>query len=531
MISSTRPPCDEGVIRATIGAQPCAPASERWVLAATILGSSMAFIDGTVVNVALPVLQTELGASVTDAQWVVEAYALLLAALLLVGGVLGDRYGRKRVFGIGVALFAAASAWCGAAPDSPQLILGRALQGVGGALLVPGSLAILGASFEESRRGEAIGTWSGATGITAAIGPLLGGWLVEHASWRWVFFINLPISVIVLLLLARHVPESRDETAQGVLDWAGAALAALGLGGVTFGLIESANLGFSSPLVLGGLIGGALALGGFLVHESRTEAPMLPLALFRRRTFAVTNLVTLLLYAGLGGALFFVPFNLIQVQGYSATAAGAALLPMILLISLLSRRMGGLVSRVGPRLPLTVGPLLAAAGYVLFALPGIGGSYWTTFFPAVVVLGLGMAISVAPLTTAVMGSVEARQAGLASGVNNAVSRVAGLLAIAALSLVVLAVFQNGLTASLSRLDIPTELAQSVLEQRVRLAAITPPASLSADSAAAVRAAIDQSYVAAFRTVMLMAAVLSAAAGIMALRFLSDPAELHEESAL
>jgi EmrB/QacA subfamily drug resistance transporter len=488
--------------------------SGAWILAATILGSSMVFIDGTVVNVALPALQSDLNATVIDVQWVVEAYALFLAALLLTGGSLGDNFGRKRIYIIGVLLFALASIGCGLALNINQLIIARAVQGVGGALLVPGSLAIISSSFSEEERGRAIGTWSGFTAITAAVGPVLGGWLIGNVSWRAVFFINVPFTIVVLLLVFLHVPESRDEESQG-LDWPGAALATISLGSIVFGLIESSRLGFSHPLILAALIVGVVTLVLFLVIEARKRNPMLPLTMFRSRNFSGANLLTLFLYTALSGALFFLPLNLIQVQGYSATAAGAALLPFILIMFLLSRWSGGLIKRYGAKLPLVVGPMIVACGFLLFMLPDVGGSYWLTFFPAVVVLGLGMAISVAPLTTTVMSSVKENRAGIASGINNAVSRTAGLLAVAVFGLVMLQGFNSGLNDRLQGFSLEPELKQELDKQRMRLADVELPATLDAATKTKLHEAINQSFVTGFRRVALGSALLAVLSAISA----------------
>src|SRR5437870_10035966 len=475
-----RDPCDENAVRSGAATVPCEKTRGRWVLAATILASSMAFIDGTVVNVALPALQTNLKATAVDVQLVIEAYSLLLSALLLVGGSLGDHYGRRNIFLIGVAIFALASATCGFVANIHQLIAARALQGLGAALLVPGSLAIISSSFSENERGRAIGTWSGFSAITTAVGPVLGGWLIEHVSWRAVFFINLPLAFVVVLISLRHIAETRDRESTGV-DWFGAVLAALGLGALVYGLIESSQTGFNDRSVTAALTAGIVALMLFLFLESRLSQPMLPLTLFRSRTFAGTNLLTFLLYAALGGTLFFLPLNLIQVQRYSPTAAGAVLLPFILIMSFLSRWSGGLVARHGPKLPLVVGPVITAIGYLLFLLPGIGGNYWTNFFLPVVVLGLGMAITVAPLTTTVMSSIEQNRAGTASGVNNAVARTASLVAIAVLGVVMIHVFKTHLDHRLISANLPSSVVQSVQTQSTRLAAIDVPQNLNAET--------------------------------------------------
>jgi EmrB/QacA subfamily drug resistance transporter len=519
MWALVRAPCDENIIRTAPVRSTSSKTRGRWILAATILASSMAFIDSTVVNVALPALQKNLNATAVDVQWVIEAYSLLLSAFLLVGGSLGDHYGRRRVFLIGVGIFAIGSAACGLAANIAQLIGARALQGLGAALLTPGGLAIISSSFSEEDRGRAIGTWSAYSAITTGIGPVFGGWLIEHISWRAVFFINLPIALLVLLISIRHVSESADRDREPV-DWFGAILAVLGLGALVYGLIESSRAGFSDRSVIAVLSAAVILLGVFGILESRSAHPMLPLALFRSRTFTGTNLLTFLLYAAITGTLFFLPLNLIQVQHYSATAAGAALLPFIIVMSVLSRWSGGLISRYGAKLPLFIGPLIAAGGYALFMLPGADGSYWKTFFLPVLVLGLGMAISVAPLTTAVMSSVSQQHAGIASGVNNAVARTAGLLAIAVLGIVMLHVFQRELDRQLLVSGLPATVVQSVQQQTNKLGAIDIPADQNANTQHVLRRAIDESFVSGFRTVMFIGAMLALASGAVALTLVS-----------
>lgn len=515
MTVSPARPSNEGAIADMATSSLCKRSARPWVLAATILASSMVFIDGTVVNVALPALQRAFGASATDVQWVVEAYALFLAALLLVGGAAGDRFGRRRVFAIGVALFAAASIWCGLTGSVMQLIFARAVQGIGGALLVPGSLALISASFPESERGKAIGTWSGYSAITAAIGPVVGGFLIEHVSWRMAFLINVPLALLVIILAFRYVPESRDQRASGSLDWAGAVLASIGLGCLVYGLIESSNKGWSDVTVIATLVLAALMIVIFIGVELQHPTPMLPLGLFHSRDFSGANLLTLLLYAALGGGLYFLPLNLILVQGYSAVAAGAALLPFVLLMFSLSRWSGGLVDRYGAKRPLVIGPAIAAVGFALFAIPAVGGSYWANYFPAVLVLGFGMSISVAPLTTTVMNAVDQSLAGAASGVNNAVSRTAALLAIAVFGIVMNLAFNASLDRHLKTLHTAPDTLHTVEAQRAKLAAIALPAEASEREQIALKSAIGQSYVSGFRWVMSLSALLALGSALSA----------------
>ena len=405
----------------------------RWLLAVTVAGSGMAFLDGTVVNVALPDIGKDLNASTSALQWILNGYLLTLASLILLGGSLGDRLGRRRVFQAGVALFTVASLGCAAAPTVELLILARLVQGIGGALLTPGSLAIIQASFRPADRARAIGAWSGLGGVATAFGPLLGGWLIAAISWRAIFLINLPIGVFVFLAATRHVPESSDPTATGKLDLSGAALAAIGLGGSTYALIEAPE-GMSAAVVVTALIGiGALI--GFFVQEARTPNPMLPLSIFRSRQFSAANGVTFVVYAALG-VVFFLLVSFLQISlGYTPVEAGASTPPITALMLVGSARAGAMAQRIGPRIPLTIGPLIITVGLLLMLRINPGDSYVGYVLPAVFVFGLGLTFVVAPVTATVLAAVDSSHAGIASGVNNAVARVAGLLAVAVIPVI------------------------------------------------------------------------------------------------
>mgnify|MGYP000025564280 CR=1 FL=1 len=475
----------------------------RWVLVATILGSSMAFIDSTAMNVVIPVLQSELNATIPQVQWIMEAYALFMSSLMLLGGSLGDKFGRKRIFALGILLFTGASIWCGLSPSTSQLIVARAFQGAGGALLIPGSLAIVNISFSDKHRGRAIGIWSGFTAITTTLGPILGGWLAQNHSWRYVFFINVPIALIVLGILYSRIPESKKGNGEDKLDLLGSLLVTLGLGCIVFGLIDSANVGFGHAKVIIPLFAGGLCILGFLFHESRTSSPMMPLNLFKSKTFSGGNFVTLFFWAAWSGAIFFIPFNLIQLQGYSAASAGLAFVPLVIALFLFSPWAGGLVAKYGPKWPIISGTILASIGFFLFTLPGIGGSYWTTFFPPIVILGVGMAILIPTLTTAVMESVELKDSGVASGINNTAGRIAGVLAIAIMGVFALSTFNRSLDFELASVELKQEVRQSIDDQRIKILLIEIPENIELETKTYIKNAIDISFLASFRLMMLI----------------------------
>ena len=521
MADHTLNPCNEGVIHAGKDAEASDESAKNWVLAATILGSSLASITTSAVNVALPNLQNALGTTLVNAQWVVNSYTLFLASLILLGGSLGDHYGRKRVYMLGTFIFGAASVWSGLAPGVGQLIAARSLQGVGAALLTPGSLALISANFPKSERGKAIGLWSGFTAITTAAGPVLGGFITDTLSWRWVFLMVVPVALLMLMITWWRVPESKDDEVAGSLDYLGTVFVTLGLAGITFGLLHSSNTSWTNPLVLAALLLGIALVGLFIWTEMRVSGPLLPLGLFESSSFAGANLLTLFLYAGLGGALFFLPYHFQSVQGFSATNTGLALLPMIVLMTLLARWAGGLVDRVGARLPLIVGPAIAAVGFALLALPGQSANYWLTFFPALLVLGLGLAVSVAPLTTTVMNAVPTHQAGTASGVNNAAARLANLLAVAVFGVLILLVFNPQLSSRLAGLELPQDAVQTITAQRSELVNLNIPNDLSTPQQTEVRSAVNGAFVSGFRFVTLVCAGLAALSSLMAAWLIKD----------
>jgi EmrB/QacA subfamily drug resistance transporter len=492
------------------------PVNKRLVLIACILGSGIAFLDGTVVNVALPAIQKDLGAGLDAQQWVVEGYLLTLSSFLLVGGSLDDLFERRTVFTVGVAGFGVMSLACALAPTVEILIAARALQGVFGALLVPSTLAIIIATFPENERGAAIGSWTAWSGVTTLIGPLLGGVLIDGASWRWVFLINVPLVLLVLVLTAKAIPHTASQQPDARVDFLGAALCAVGLGGIIFALIEQPRLGWGDPAVAIAAAGGVLALCAFVMQERRTRSPMLPLYLFRSRNFAVGNLATLTMYAGLGGALFFVSLYLQQVSGYSATEAGAAFLPLTVMTFFLAKRFGRLADQYGPRLFMGFGPIVAGIGLALLMRLDAQADYATQLLPALVVFGLGLAMTVAPLTAAVLGAVDDKHAGVASGVNNAVARVAGLLAIAVLGAFVSSQFASVVDDRLGGKPLSPPAQAAVQEAKDRSITVQPAQRVPAAERAQVRSALEDASASAFHLGLGIGAGLVLVGGIVSL---------------
>lgn len=502
--------------------------AEFWVLVATILPSSMGFISTSGLDAASPALQADLGITSADLFWIINIYALFLSALILVGGSLGDHYGRKRVFIGGIGLFTLASLACGFAPNSDVLIALRAIQGVGAALMVPGSLAILTVSFPPERRGQAIGTWSTFSAVTSVLGAPLGGWIAGQgdAFWRLVFFVNIPFGIIALLVLLRYVPESRDDEASKQLDYAGALLATFGLGGLTYGFLQAPSYGFDDPRILVSLIGGLAACIGFVVVEARSDHPMMPLGLFKSRTFSGANLLTLFLYGALRIVPFFLILNLVQVQGYPQSIAGFTFLPFGIMLTLMGRWAGGLVDRIGSRIPLIVGPLIAGVGFFMMSLPGLTNGvseYWTTYFPGIMLTSIGMGITVAPLTTTVMSAAPSHSSGTASGINNAVSRTAGVLAIAMMGAVAILVFSNLLTGRADDLRLTRDARAGLEREANSLGDAQTPLALIQDvlngrtnpiQMVLVQYQLKSSYVQTFRLVAIIGAVMAWLSALM-----------------
>ena len=506
MLSVAPAPSDSGILHGAPNTPGCAARLKPWVLTLTILGSSMAFIEGSAINVALPAIQESLRASTAEMQWIASVYTLFLAALTLAAGSAGDRWGRRRMFALGIVVLGVASAGAGFVDGGAQLVVARAVQGMGAALVVPNSLALLSAAFPKGERGRAIGTWSAASSLTGIAGPMVGGILVDVVSWRAAFFVVLPLALFAFVGALTRLPDVRIGRQRPQIDWGGLVLGTLGLGALTFGLIDAA------PVVLAV---GALLLVGFVWHEATAGAAMVPPRLFRSRAFVGANLLTFLLYLALSSVFFLLPFDLVRVQGYSAAATGAAYLPFALPLGLLSRTAGTVADRIGARLPMVAGPLLTAAGFLLTASAAHGGPYWTTFLPAMLVIGLGMAITVAPLTASVMSAVEDRDVGVASGVNNTVARVSGLLAVALAGLIAREAFGAHLVRELDAETLSPSVREAVLARRATLADVPVPAEAVVAEREAVTRAVGRAFAAAFGRVCVLSALLAIAGALVA----------------
>ncbi len=497
--------------------------TEKWTLIATIMASSLVFIDSTALNVAMPALQADMGLTGSQLLWVVNAYSLFLSALLLIGGAMGDQYGRNRIFGIGLVVFMIASLFCGISTNSNQLIAARVFQGIGGALLVPGSLSIITARFSSDKAGGAIGLWSTFSALTAIIGPVLGGWLAGLGFWRVIFFINIPFSLFVLWVIFNRVPESKNSEAKK-LDFGGAILAILGLSGITYGFIESSNKGFGDILIIASLVIGGLSSIGFILSQHFGKHPMMPLRLFALPNFSITNIATLFIYGALGATLFFLPLNLIQVQGYTEIQTGFSMLPIIILITLLSAVSGRLSDKIGARLFLSIGPLITGFGFFLFGFQGLTegtSAYWGTFFIPFVLIGIGMGLTIAPLTTTVMLSVSKNNSGIASGVNNTVSRMSSVLSVALLGAMVLYYFKQNIIAQSYDLGLPNEIIEALNAEAINLGGTKPPINTPADMLGKVELLIKNSFIRSFNNVAFISASSTWLSAILCFFFLKN----------
>jgi EmrB/QacA subfamily drug resistance transporter len=509
-------------VRSRGSVRPVSPHSKRLTLVACILGSAIVFIDATVVNVALPAIRDDLDAGLATQQWVVEAYLLTLGSLLLLGGSLGDLFGRRRIFALGVAAFAATSLLCAVAPTAEMLVAARALQGVAGALLVPGTLAVIVATFDESERGQAIGTWTAWTGVSTIVGPLAGGALVDLASWRWIFAVGLVPMVVTLVLVRVALPPDLDETSNRHVDWIGAVLCTLGLAGPVFALIEQPRYGWEDPVVALPLALGPVLLVMFVLHERRSPDPMLPLRLFRERNFGVGNLATLGIYAGLGSATFLLPVFLQQVAGWDAIEAGLSLLPVTVIMFLLSSRFGSLADRLGPHLFMGAGPIVAGAGLFLLVRLDADAGYAGEVLPAIAVFGVGLALTVAPLTATVLAGVDEHYAGIASGVNNAVARVAGLVAIAGVGAAVAAQFGSTLDERLARVRMDSNARAAVAEAKTRPMALDAVERVRGPERPVLVSAVEEASVDAFRGGVVISALIVVLGGIVSIVGIRNP---------
>jgi EmrB/QacA subfamily drug resistance transporter len=506
----TRQPCDEYAAGRSKAPIPCPERDKPWVLATAILGSSLAFIEGSAVNLALPALQSDFGTTSTKLQWVINAYLLVLGSFMLIGGSLGDRYGLRRIFLVGTAVFGAGALASAMAPSMSLLIVARLVQGLGGALLVPSSLALVGSHFPEEERGRAIGTWAGASALTTAAGPVLGGWLVDQWSWPSVFLLVVPLAALTIVVCWWRVPVSPVRSRER-LDYAGALLLAASLGLLIYALVSA-----FAPPVRAALIMLSILLGtAFLWRQQRFKAPMLPLRLFSSRAFSGANLVTLFLYCALTGALYFLPFNLIQVQGYSAMQAGAAFLPFTLILGFGSTFAGGMIGKVDPRVILTLGPVVAGAGFMALAIPGANASFVTGFLPGILLSAVGMTLCVAPLTTVVMSSVPDDETGVASGVNNTAARIAGVLAVAVLTAAAVWQFSGALESRLRDSDVPSQLVERMMGNTAELAELKAPEGTPEPTTATVSEAVAFAYVETFRVLVIICGLLAALSGAIA----------------